>query len=94
LNNDVSVYVNDQQQWQFIREMGLTKEEQYELCTSKPTVKVFSKFWGRGEISQAESGSVSDGSVVHPLMAYAELIQIGDQLSRDAANQIASRYFV
>jgi len=77
VNNDVSVYVNDQQQWQFIREMGLTKEEQHELCTSKPTVKVF-----------------SDGSVVHPLMAYAELIQIGDQLSRDAANQIASRYFV
>ena len=94
ISNNVSVYVNDQQQWQFIREMGLTKEEQNELCATKPTIKVFSKFWGKGELSQAESGSLYEDSVVHPLMAYAELIQTGDQLSRDAANQIASRYFV
>jgi len=90
----VSVYVNDQQQWQFIREMGLIKDSECMNDQTKPMVKVYSKFWGRDVNSKDDSKEAVDNSVVHPLMAYAELIQTGDQLSRNAANQIASRYFV
>lgn len=96
--DSVSVYVNDQQQWQFIREMGLVKNEENIPCDAKtqPMIKVFSKFWGRGLLSENDSDAdaSSDNSIVHPLIAYAELIQTGDRPSRAAANQIASRYFV
>jgi len=94
VGNSVSVYVNDQQQWQFIREMGLIKDSECMNDQTKPMVKVYSKFWGRDVNSKDDSKEAVDNSVVHPLMAYAELIQTGDQLSRNAANQIASRYFV
>lgn len=88
-NNNVSVYVSDQQQWQFIREMGFVKED-HESSDSKPRVKVFSKFWGNNGLAKSDSKA----SLVHPLMAYAELIQTGDLVSHQAANQIASKYFV
>ncbi|MBL4673172.1 MAG: hypothetical protein JKX81_13020 [Arenicella sp.] len=104
-----SVYVNDQQQWQFIRQMGLTKDAENSAETASSNVKVFSKFWGRATVSQELDKPSSTASpvnpstvhptkahpsIVHPLMAYAELIQTGDHRSRDAANRIASRYFV
>jgi len=94
VGNSVSVYVNDQQQWQFIREMGLVKNGENRRCDAKPTVKVYSKFWGRDVLSHSVTEDAGNSSIVHPLMAYAELIQTGDQVSRSAANQIASRYFV
>ena len=109
-NNTVSVYVSDQQQWQFIREMGFVKEGENDPSDSKPTVKVFSKFWGSHDLASDDSAqddaadndaaqndaaeNDSIASLVHPLMAYAELIQTGDRVSHQAANHIASKYFV
>ncbi len=94
IGNSVSVYVNDQQQWQFIREMGLTKDGEHHKDEDKPLVKVYSKFWGTDVLSDQGSGESVHNDIVHPLMAYAELIQTGDQRSCNVANQIASRYFV
>jgi hypothetical protein len=94
VGGELSVYVNDQQQWQFIREMGLVKEPQNTNCSAVSKVKVFSKFWGRDSVSDEVDQASLTSRVVHPLMAYAELIQRGDDLSRNTANQIASKYFV
>jgi hypothetical protein len=101
ISDSHTVYVNDQQQWQFIREMGLTKDSEKSADWAGLKIKVFSKFWGRSAASQEldkSSSSVSSAteyqSIVHPLMAYAELIQTDDHRSREAANRIASRYFV
>jgi hypothetical protein len=104
IDDSHSVYVNDQQQWRFIREMGLTKDVEYSAEMETSNVKVFSKFWGRDGVPE-ELDKPSPGAspakplpakplIVHPLMVYAELIQTGDLRSRDAANRIASRYFV
>lgn len=88
VDNGVSVYVNDQQQWQFIRELGLTKGES--SVAKETRVNVFSKFWG----ANLQSAQDSISSVIHPLIAYAELIENNNEASRSAANEIASRYFV
>ena len=84
----VSVYINDQQQWQFIRQMGLSKEASEH--DEKNRVKVYSKFWGDDHDAKSEA----QPKLVHPLMVYAELIEQGNEAGRLAANQIASRYFV
>ena len=84
----VSVYINDQQQWQFIRQMGLSKEASE--ASQHNSVKVYSKFWG----DDHDAKSAGQPKMVHPLMAYAELIEQGGEAGRLAANQIASRYFV
>jgi len=99
-----SIYVNDQQRWQFIREMGLTKDAENSSESVYSSVRIFSKFWGRDAVSHEidkPSSSLSIAHppvahppIVHPLMAYAELIQTDDPCNRDAANRIASRYFV
>jgi hypothetical protein len=109
LDGGHSVYVNDQQQWPFIREMGLTKDVEKSAERAGSKVNVFSKFWGRDAVSQnvdkpsSSASPVSPPSahpmiaqplIVHPLMAYAELIQTSNLRNRDAANRIASRYFV
>jgi len=82
-----SIYLGDQQQWKFIREMRFIKADETDQ-ESGPRVNVFSKFWGK-----AEYKSISP-QVTHPLITYADLIDSGDTKSRAAANEIASRYFV
>lgn len=82
-----SIYLDDQQQWKFIREMRFVKAGR-DVDASAPKVNVFSKFWGK-----AEHKNISP-QVTHPLITYADLIDAGDKKSRAAANEIASRYFV
>jgi hypothetical protein len=94
VGGELSVYVDDQQQWQFIREMGLVKVAQDSTHSATSKVKVFSKFWGANSVTNKIDEVSPTVSLVHPLMAYAELIQIGDHHSCNAANKIASKYFV
>ncbi len=82
-----SIYLGDQQQWKFIRAMRFIKADRG-MDESAPKVNVFSKFWGK-----AEHKNICP-QVTHPLITYADLIDAGDQRSRAAANEIASRYFV
>jgi hypothetical protein len=94
VDQSLSVYVNEQQQWQFIRAMGLLKDTQEVDDTRRVKVNVFSKFWGPEVLYDEIVETKSSATVVHPLIAYAELIQTAELASRKAANKIASKYFV
>lgn len=80
------LYLGDQQQWRFIREMSFNKQSTSDK-KEQHSVHVYSKFWGK---------TISDDGhpqMTHPLISYADLIDAGDKDSRAAANVIAERYF-
>lgn len=81
------LYIGDQQQWKFIREMSFNKLEPADSVPSSK-VNVYSKFWGKTAADESRP------QITHPLITYADLIDAGDKDSREAANIIAERYFV
>lgn len=81
-----SIYLDDHQQWKFIREMHFVKASTANK-EKMPTVKIFSKFWGKTELTE------SSPQITHPLITYADLIDSGNPNSMVAANQIAEQYF-
>ena len=78
-----SIYLDDQQQWQFLRELRFIKAE----SDLMQNVKVFSKFWGKNGTQESQK------NVTHPLITYADLLATGNPRNRTAANEIALRYF-
>lgn len=86
LDAEHKLYIGDQQQWRFIREMSFSKLASHDIGPSS-TVNVYSKFWGKTAADDEHP------QITHPLITYADLIDAGDKDSREAANIIAERYF-
>lgn len=86
LDRGQMLYLGDQQQWRFIREMSFSKSDVDKKGLS-PKVNVYSKFWGKTATDPERP------QITHPLITYADLIDAGDKDSRQAANVIAERYF-
>jgi hypothetical protein len=86
LDAEHMLYLDDQQQWRFIREMSFSKLNTTDE-KAHSSVNVYSKFWGK------TSSDSDHPQLTHPLISYADLIDAGDKDSREAANVIAERYF-
>jgi len=70
-----SVYLEDQQQWDFLRELQSTEISQPPKNPGHG-VNVFSKF--RGKLPQQASA----GNVTHPLITYVDLLSTGNSSNR------------
>ncbi|MFT5573354.1 MAG: hypothetical protein ACI9FR_002289 [Cryomorphaceae bacterium] len=81
-----SLYLDDQNQWDLLREMQFIKTTKARENNSHG-VHVYSKFWVHCE---QQNGS---HNVTHPLITYADILETNNPCNHAAANDIAVRYF-